>query len=278
VWLYLPLQLATLIWAAWAVQQPALSWITRLGLTLSVGVSAGVFGMVAAHEFLHSPRRLERALALTFLASVGYMHFRIAHVHGHHRRAATPDDPATARAGESAYAFLFRSVSGQWREAWAHEALPPRGRRRGGFSLGNRMIQYIVIQGLIVIGLAAFAPAATPFWFAQAVVAIVLLELFNYVAHYGLERRVIPGRGREPFGPQHCWSVSRRMTNAALFNMGRHASHHRFSARPYQTLEETPSSPELPGGYAGAILLAMVPPLWRRVINPRLVAVERLGP
>jgi alkane 1-monooxygenase len=139
------------------------------------------------------------------------------------------------------------------------------------------MIQYLVVETLILGGLAAFTPAATPYWILQAVVAIVLLEFFNYVAHYGLVRRVIPGRGLEPFGPRHCWSVSRRMTNATLFNMGRHASHHRFSARPYQTLGGAPTSPELPGGYASAILLALVPPLWRRVMDPRLPSAERLG-
>jgi alkane 1-monooxygenase len=106
------------------------------------------------------------------------------------------------------------------------------------------------------------------------VLAIVLLELFNYIAHYGLMRRHAWGGRLERLGPQHSWNAMRRMNNAALFNMGRHSDHHRHPARPYQSLDADPGAPELPVGYAGAILLALVPPLWRKVMDPRVEQVQ----
>ena len=115
---YAVLQIAVTIWTALVISQPRTSLLEAIGATLSVGVGAGIFGMLAAHELVHRRRRAERALGLAALASVGYMHFRIAHIHGHHLHAATPEDPATARRGEGAYRFIVRAVTGQLAEAW----------------------------------------------------------------------------------------------------------------------------------------------------------------
>jgi alkane 1-monooxygenase len=273
-WLYIAAQLAVTAWAALVVAAPGASGLEALGLTLSVGVTAGVFGILAAHEMVHSRSALERAWGLTMLAGVGYMHFRIAHIHGHHRRAATPQDPATARRGESAYGFLARTVAGQAREAWAFEADRLRRRGRGVFGPGNRMLQYLAVEVAVTAVAASLGGRALAFFVGQAVLAIVLLELFNYIAHYGLMRRHAWGGRLERLGPQHSWNAMRRMNNAALFNMGRHSDHHRHPARPYQSLDADPGAPELPVGYAGAILLALVPPLWRKVMDPRVEQVQ----
>ena len=126
---YVLLQLAAAAWAAVRVASPSTGLVEAIGLTASAGVTTGVFGFVAAHELIHSRDPRDRALGLTFLASVFYLHFRIAHLHGHHRRAATADDPASARLGEGLYAFLLRSITGQLREAWRFEARRSRGNR-----------------------------------------------------------------------------------------------------------------------------------------------------
>src|SRR5205823_2500475 len=118
---YIVLQLAATAWAAMIVARPSTSLLEAAGLAVSAGVTTGVFGFVAAHEMIHSRDRRERALGLALLGSVFYMHFRIAHVYGHHRRAATFDDSATARLGEGLYSFIARSVAGQVREAWTFE-------------------------------------------------------------------------------------------------------------------------------------------------------------
>lgn len=267
--LFILLQTTTTAWAAWMTSDPAVSQVSFVGLTLSVGFTAGVFGMLAAHEMMHSPSKADRALGLTMLASVGYMHFAIAHVHGHHRRAATPLDPATARRGESAYRFVLRSVKGQLGEAWDWEARRLRRQGRWVFHPSNRMLRYFVVETAIGVIAASLGPRPLAFFLGQSIVAVLLLELFNYIAHYGLERRIGADGRAERLAAIHSWNSNRRMNNWSLFNMGRHSDHHRRPMRSYEGLEATPGAPELPTGYAGAILLALAPPLWRRVMNPR---------
>jgi alkane 1-monooxygenase len=267
--IYILLQLAATGWAAAWVARPTTSLLEAAGLALSAGVTTGVFGFVAAHEMVHSRDRRERALGLALLGSVFYMHFRIAHVYGHHRRAATFEDPASARLGEGLYAFLARSVAGQFREAWAFEVQ----RRAGRPAIGNRMVGYLAIEASLLLIIAITSGRALDFLVATAVVAIVLLESFNYVAHYGLTRRMGPDGRAERLGPEHSWNTAKRMNNAALFNMGRHSDHHRRTTRSYERLEVLSGAAELPSGYAAALLTALVPPLWRRVMDTRAKAV-----
>lgn len=264
--IYILLQLTATAWAAVLVAQPETGLLEAAGLAVSTGVTTGVFGFVAAHELIHSRGRRDRALGLVLLATVFYMHFRIAHVHGHHRRAATHGDPASARLGEGLYAFLVRSVAGQFREAWTFEA------RRHGIARPNRMILYLAIEAMLLLTIGLFNLRVLAFLIATAVVSVFLLESFNYVAHYGLVRRIGPKGLVECLGPQHSWNSGRRMNNAALFNMGRHSDHHRHTTRPYEQLESITGTADLPFGYAAALLLALIPPFWRRVINPRAEA------
>ncbi len=260
---YIFLQLAVTAWVAAWIARPSTSLLEAVGLTLSCGLTTGVFGFVAAHEMIHSRDRRDRTLGLTFLASVFYMHFRVAHLHGHHRRAATFDDPASARLGEGLYSFLLRSIVGQFREAWAFELRRPR----------NRMVGYLAFEAALLLSVGLISGRALVFLVSAAVVAIVLLECFNYVAHYGLSRPTGPDGRAERLAPQHSWNSGRWMNNAALFNMGRHSDHHRRTTLAYDRLEMLSGAAELPSGYAAALMTALVPQLWRRVMDPRVEAV-----
>ena len=274
--IYIVFQLAVTAWAAALVVRGGTTLVEEVGLIMSLGVTTGVFGFVAAHEMIHSPDPRERALGLTLLGTVLYMHFRIAHVYGHHIRAATAEDPASARLGEGLYAFLPRTVVGQFREAWQFEAQRLQRTDRAVFGFDNRMLRYLTIEMLFLIVIALMSIPALLFVLAISAVSIALLETFNYVAHYGLTRRV-GGDGRpERLGPQHSWNSGRRMNNAALFNMGRHSDHHRVMTRSYEELEPLAGASELPSGYAAALLMALAPPLWRRVMDPRARAVMRV--
>jgi alkane 1-monooxygenase len=270
--IYVLLQLAVNAWAAASAARPATTLLEAAGLALSAGVTTGVFGFVAAHELVHSRAPRERALGLTLLGSVFYMHFRIAHVYGHHRRAATRDDPATARLGEALYAFLVRSVAGQFREAWSFEAQRLRRTGRVVFGPANRMVRYLAIEGLFLFALIGLSWKAAAFTAAVAVIAVLLLESFNYVAHYGLSRRIAADGRFERLRPEHSWNSARRMNNAALFNMGRHTDHHRVMTRSYERLDPVAGSAVLPSGYAAALVTALIPPLWRRIMDDRAKA------
>src|SRR5207237_76132 len=157
--------------------------------------------------------------------------------------------------------------------AWIFEG---RRRRRAGpwaIRLGNRMVIYLAIETLSLLAIALISVRALAFVVATALVAIALLETFNYVAHYGLSRRTEFDGRPEHLRPAHSWNTAKRMNNAALFNMGRHSEHHRRTIRPYEQLGPLSGEAELPSGYAAALLAALIPPLWRRVMDPRAKAV-----
>ena len=267
-WAYIPVQLATILWGAVDASQST-SIAAILGLATATGGATGIFGMLAAHEMIHSRARGERALGLMMLAGVTYMHFRVSHLQGHHRLAATPADSATARRGESVYRFVLRSITGQLRDTWRWER--DRTADRDWPLLANRLVRY---AGATLVIYAAFDIVlgwrSLLFQGTQSAIAILVLELFDYVAHYGLLRRALPGGGAEPLAPWHSWNTTRRFSNWCLLNGGHHSAHHRAPARVYQDLRPVPSTPRLPFGYAGTMLLALVPPLWRRVMDRRL--------
>jgi alkane 1-monooxygenase len=204
------------------------------------------------------------------------MHFRIAHVYGHHRRAATAEDPATARLGEGLYAFLVRTTLGQFGEAWSFEARRLRRIGKRIFGPGNRMIHYVAIEALLLLAIGVASPRALIFFVLVAAIAIALLEAFNYVSHYGLRRRILADGRPERLSPRHSWSSARQMNNAALFNMGRHGDHHRAMTRSYEALRPLCGDARLPAGYAAALLTALIPPLWKRIMDPRVRVVSAI--
>ncbi len=263
--IYVPVQLGVIAWAI-VVARGSDGW-SFAALALSVGVTTGVFGVLAAHELVHGHDRAERFLGLLMLTGMSYRHFRIAHIFGHHRYAATERDAASARLGESFYAFLPRTVISQFTDAWAFE------RHRGGAIRNNRIARDVVAMFCLYVAIAVvLGPKGAALLGAESAIGIVVLELFNYIAHYGLTRRRTV-RGHEPFGAAHSWNSSNALANALIFNMGRHSSHHARPAASFERLEWVAAAPELPAGYAGSIMLALVPPLWRRVMDP---AVQKL--
>jgi alkane 1-monooxygenase len=270
---YVPLQLIAIVWAMnEAVHQSLTGY---LALLFSIGILTGVFGMLTAHELIHSRSAGERALGTAMLTGMCHRHFRVSHIYGHHRHAGTHNDPSTARYGEGFYMFLWRTVPGQVVDAWRHEKL--RCAKRGAFA--NRVYGDIAVTVVLFAGIAAlWGWKGVVFFAAQSAIGMITLELFNYIAHYGLSRAAL-GEGRlEPFGDQHSWNSSNVFANTIIFNMGRHSDHHRRPTAQYQDLHYMRAAPELPAGYAGSILLAMVPPLWRMVMDPAVHAVQTLQP
>jgi alkane 1-monooxygenase len=256
LWLYAPAQLAVMVWGlSETARRDVGSW---LGLAIVIGMIAGIFGMLTAHELVHSRKPGDRRLGVAMLTAVCYGHFRIAHVFGHHRHAGTADDPALARRGESAFRFVTRSAAAQFVFAVRHDG---RGVAR---AMGASLLWSAAVA-------LAFGPAGLAFQLVVSAIAIFILELFNYIAHYGLARRPIDGT-LEPFGQHHSWNVAQRFSNAALLNGGRHSDHHRAPAKPFRALAPDAAAPILPFGFAGNICLALMPPLWRRVMNPRVDA------
>jgi len=241
-----------------------------VGITISTGMATGVIGITFAHELIHRPGTWERALGEVLLASVSYSHFAIEHVYGHHRYVGTRRDPATSRFGETLYRFLPRTLTGSVKSAWELERARLLKRRRSMWSRRNRFLRYGLTQVVIYAGLALWLGRAAVIVFAgQALVAVMLLETINYIEHYGLERSELsPGR-YEPVLARHSWNSSHRVSNWLLINLARHTDHHLVASKRYQLLGHLEDAPQLPAGYGTMIMVAMVPPLWHRLMDPR---------
>jgi alkane 1-monooxygenase len=272
-WGWVPVQLGLLAWMLANVTSGTFTTFEIVGATLSMGVVSGAVGITFAHELVHRSQRFERALGEMLLASVCYTHFAIEHVHGHHRHVGTPRDPATARFGESFYRFLPRTLVGSLTSAWHLEAERLARRRRRSWSATNRMLRYGATQVMLFSAIWwTFGSVGVALFAGQAVLAFSILEVINYVEHYGLVRREIAPGEYERIASQHSWDSSYRLSNWMLINLARHSDHHCVTAKRYQSLELLPQAPQLPGGYGVMFLLALVPPLWFRVMDPRVEA------
>lgn len=270
-WLWVPVEAAVIVWALNRVATHTLSTVELTGLIFSVGTMAGGIGITYAHELVHRPGRFELALGDVLLALVTYPHFAIEHVYGHHKHVATPVDPVTARKGEGFYAFLPRAVVGSLAHAWHIEAVRSDRARRSRWSLENRMVRYGLTTALVyALILNVFGLQATLFFAAQSVVGIVMLEAINYVEHYGLVRAEVRPGEYERVSAKHSWDSNHRVSNWLLINLARHSDHHLLASKRYQTLESIDASPQLPWGYGTMLLVALVPPAWRRVMDHRL--------
>lgn len=271
VWAWVPVQFSLLAWSFWVVDTWTLSLVEWAGLIGAVGSITGAGGITVAHELMHRKSRFERALAELLMATCSYTHFCIEHVHGHHRRVGTRDDPATARLGETFYSFWVRSVFGGVASAWHLEAARLKRRGKAVFGPSNRMLRYAAELVLIYAVLwALFGWKGVGFFAAQGIFGFTLLEIINYLEHYGLTRReVAPGRF-EPVKPHHSWNTSRRITNMYLINLGRHSDHHHQPGRRYQDLRHIADAPQLPMGYPAMVGLALVPLLWHWLMDPRV--------
>jgi len=272
---FLPVQYVGFVAAMWLIARADLSTLDRVGLALTIGCIGGI-GINTAHELGHKKESHERWLSKVALAQSFYGHFHIEHNRGHHVRVATPEDPASSRMGESLYAFLPRTVLGSLGSAWRLEARRLARRGQHPFRLGNDVVNAWLMSLVLWAALLVWlGPGIAPYLVLQAVVGFSLLEVVNYLEHYGMLRGRVGVGERERYervDPRHSWNSNNVATNVLLYHLQRHSDHHAHPTRRYQTLRDFEESPTLPTGYAGMILLALVPPLWRRVMDPRVLA------
>jgi alkane 1-monooxygenase len=270
--LYLPLQYGGVVLGAWAWTHESIGWFGKVGIVLSVGTVSGI-AINTAHELGHKREDLERWLSKIALAPSMYGHFYVEHNRGHHTRVATPEDAASARLGEGFYRFWPRTVAGSLRSAVTLEWGRMRLRRQSPWSLRNDVLNaWLMTVVLFAVLTAAFGWSTLPFLILQGIVGFTLLEVVNYLEHYGLKRQLNAAGRYEKVNPLHSWNSNRLATNLFLYELQRHSDHHANPTRRYQALRHFDESPQLPAGYARMIVLALVPPIWRRTMDHRVVA------
>ena len=271
-----PVQAATLFGIiAYVTTRGHLAWWELIALAFGLGVMGGTIGIVYAHELMHRQSRLERWLGDILMAMALYGHFRTEHLLVHHRYVGTPRDAATARYNENFHRFFLRVLRDSLPSAWRTEAerlerrgLPVWHRSNPFWRYGALQAGFLGLAWLVGgwVGLAMFV--------YSAFIAIWQLELVDYIEHYGLTRRHV-GEGRyEPTRPHHSWNAAQKASNWLLINLQRHSDHHFKPARRFPVLQTyaEDEAPQFPYGYPVMTIMALVPPLWRRRMNPRVRA------
>lgn len=243
------------------------------GLLISFGIVSGINAINVAHELIHKKNRVQSWLGGLLLCTVAYAGFKIEHVRGHHVWVSTPKDPSSAKTGQSLFHFLPRSIWNNTRNAWRLEAKRLQVFTLPAWHWRNEMLWWYALT----ISIAALVTWVFGFigllvWGIQALLAVVSLEIINYVEHYGLRRRQLDSGRFERPSPQDSWNSDFWLSNQLLLHLQRHSDHHANPRVAYQNLKTHHDAPQLPAGYATMFLLALMPPLWFRVMNPRLPA------
>lgn len=266
-----PLLWGAFIFAAWFVGRHDVPWYGVLALIISTGVVGG-YCINLGHELGHKQNQMERWLAKIILAPSGYGHFYIEHNRGHHRDVATPEDPASSRMGETIYRFVLREMPGAFKRAWAIESERLKRANQPVWSLHNEIIQPMLLTIALWVFLCVWLGLSIlPFLVAVLFWSNFQLTSANYIEHYGLLRKKVSADRYERCEPHHSWNSNHVFSNWGTFHLQRHSDHHAHPTRRYQSLRHFDDAPQLPNGYGGMFLLAYVPPLWFRVMNPRLL-------
>ncbi len=238
--------------------------VTFFGLCSTIGISGGCLAITAGHEMIHRRSKAQRAFGVSLLASVLYMQFRIEHVYGHHRHVGTERDLATAKSGESFVRFFNRTLARGWTSAWELEATRLSRRGLPTLTIRNRMIWYALVQTMLLASIAGtLGPYALAGFCLQAFVAVHLLEATNYVQHYGMVRSA----GASIREQEVTWDSDFPLSNALLMNLPVHAHHHSDSSISFENLRSDGKSCMVPISFYLMVFVALIPPLWRRMMD-----------
>ncbi|NRA93400.1 MAG: alkane 1-monooxygenase [Psychroserpens sp.] len=271
LYLNLPVVYGLLAFGLYQVVSQNLETYEFIGMIFSVGIVFGVNGINVGHELGHRQATNERFIGKALLLPALYMHFYIEHNYGHHLHAATPEDPATAKYNQSVYSFWFTSVVRQYFNAWSIQKKLLKNSGRSFLSLKNDMFWYTILQlAYLAIVFFVFGTTALIFAFSAGVVGFILLETVNYIEHYGLLRLKTKSGRYERVKEVHSWNSNHVIGRIVLYELTRHSDHHYKSSKKYQILDCHDESPQMPFGYPTSMVLAMVPPLWFRIMNKRV--------
>ena len=238
-----------------------------LFLTLAAGFYFGQISYANAHELIHCNSRVLRSLGMASYATLLYGHHVSAHRLVHHVHVGTPADPNTAPLGTGFWSFLPRCAMREFCAGWRAE----RKLRARQSVIWHPYWRYLAVSAAtcgIVVSLAGFGGFGV--WITVSAHAALQLILSDYVQHYGLERARNADGTRVPCGPEHAWNAPHSYSAATLFNAPRHSDHHMKPAKGFASLAlDRSRMPMLPHALPVMCALAHVPPLWRRMMDPR---------
>ena len=268
--LFIPLQMAANLFAGYVVSRKETSFVDQILLGISMGAINGI-GVNTAHELSHRPNKKDHYLSHATLMPLFYNHFRVEHPYGHHKRTATPEDPASSKMGETFYEFWPRTVFGGLKSAVEIEKNRLKRKGLSFFSKENELFQgWAMSAGFHATMLKLFGKDVIPYLATQAFYGVSLFEVINYIEHYGLMRDKKPDGSYARTMPEHSWNNNNITTNLFLYQLQRHSDHHAYPTRPFQALRNFDEAPELPSGYATMLLPALIPSLWFKMMDKRV--------
>jgi alkane 1-monooxygenase len=268
-----PVQLTMVASATAAFVTAPLSAAGRVLLVLTTGVFSAMFAINIAHELIHRRQKLDQFLGGVLLSTVGFGTFKVVHLQVHHPYVGTPLDFATARRGQTIYSFWLQSFAGNFREAVRCER--QRVARSGKPVWTSQIVLWWALTFLwLTIAVAWWGWSGGLFFVMQGVLAIMYLDIINYLQHYGLTRQLLPDGRPEPIQDHHSWTQGRFLDDLILFNLPRHANHHSQPQLPFQLLTDSDQAPRYPFNYGIMTLAVLVPTLFRRIAHPCLERFE----
>jgi alkane 1-monooxygenase len=275
IWMFAPsgdpLYLARFV--QWLIGWDLLAARSRTGMGNLIGgilttvLMTGIAGINMAHELMHRSNLFMKLMGRLLQVFSYDIPGHIAHLNAHHVLVGTPEDPSTSRRGESSYAFVVRAIVSGNLFAWRVEEERMRSMNKQALSWKNRVVQGHMMSTLMAVGAYLMSGWKGALVFVvTAILSKALLELVNYIQHYGLIR--IHGT---PIAVRHSWNSNKRMSINLLCNVTRHSHHHIEPSLPFWRIEPAPESPTLRYGYLASLLIALVPPIWHRMMAPQLL-------
>ena len=265
-----PIQIAFVIFFLFAIQEE-ISTFSFIGRISALGILCGILGINVGHELGHRTNRFEQFLGEILLLTSLETHFLPYHNRGHHYHVATPNDPATARKGEWVFYFWFRSQIGSYVQAWKISTNDLKKKGRNFISFSNSMLRYTIVQIMLLVTISLVFNFKTMLAYTAAcIIGIVMLETVNYIEHYGLLRNRKENGTYERVRGHHSWNSDHVIGRTILFELSRHSDHHFKASKHYQLLDSTTNSPQMITGYPGMMLLALIPPLWFKIMHRQL--------
>lgn len=250
-----------------------LNWAGRIGWIISLGLAISALALTAGHELIHAKTRFERLIGGFLFAFMFNAAHKIEHLRSHHPYGATPEDAGTASLNQSFYHFLPRAFKNTVIKAWYAEKQRLNRSGNATVSWHNAMLNWhLVTLGIAAIYYCLFSLTGIVFYVGQGLVALAAHHLITYIQHYGLRRRELDDGRYEKFSVSHAWSCNFLISNLTSFCLPRHTDHHLNPGRPYQLRHHLEESPQMPLGYFGMFFMALVPQLWFKVMNPRVLA------
>lgn len=269
LWGHVVMQYVVLYYLLYFFETPR-TIVESVGAVIAAGLMFGGIGITVAHELIHRRSAFEQFLGKLLLFATNYLHFYIEHIRGHHKTVGTEEDPVSATIGESFYRIWFRAVFGSYVNAWRLERVRLLKSGSRIVSLHNQMVRFTIATVLLNVAIITLFGWLTFLAFILAsTLGFSLLEMVNYIEHYGLTRQRRTDGTYEKVDVHHSWSSNNSLSRWFLFELTRHSDHHLNASKKYQILRHIEPSPQHPTGYPGMIFLALIPPLWFSIMDPK---------